>query len=330
MSHDWLLVETLGAEPAVVAHGRQLKNLVPVSTFLRRSPHLSAVQTAITETVTSGKSLASITPKGNRVIRTEPVVMTDGTMHGVHVWLGSADDEPPERPLPGPLVWNLTTGVATDTQQSLLNSGLDPDTETTHGRAFAEDLPTRDLNPSEAHVLSMAVRGQPGATFCNTWDVTDCHGELITVGFVARAGLEPADGRREHLIARAMNWRGTRETPTLATDHLAQRILDGLAQPGVHRALVDLKNWQVLKWLDEPSPHYDWRGKTASQPLVHPDDEPLAVQMTQEIQDGMTAGVLRLRAPGGGWVAILVTVNRVELDDGVYAGLITTRLAGDT
>ena len=37
MGHDWLLVETLGDEPAVVAQGRQLKNLVPITTFLRRS-----------------------------------------------------------------------------------------------------------------------------------------------------------------------------------------------------------------------------------------------------------------------------------------------------
>ncbi|WP_197696001.1 GAF domain-containing protein, partial [Mycobacterium sp. E1715] len=51
MGHDWLLVETLGGEPTVVAQGRQLKNLVPITTFLRRSPYLSAVRTAIAETV---------------------------------------------------------------------------------------------------------------------------------------------------------------------------------------------------------------------------------------------------------------------------------------
>ena len=53
MSHDWLLVETLGVEPVVVAEGRQTKNLVPISAFLRRSPDLMAIQTAISETVRS-------------------------------------------------------------------------------------------------------------------------------------------------------------------------------------------------------------------------------------------------------------------------------------
>ena len=131
MAHAWLLVETLGDEPAVVAQGRQLKNLVPITVFLRRSPYLSAVRTAIAESVQTGQSLTSITPKHDRVIRTEPVVMSDGRMHGVHVWTGPADVDPPERPVPGPLKWDLTLGVATDTRESLANSGKDPEVEVT-------------------------------------------------------------------------------------------------------------------------------------------------------------------------------------------------------
>ena len=64
-SHEprWLLVETLGAEPVVVAQGRQMKNLVPAGPSLRRNPNLAAVQTAIAETVASGNRLASIPPR---------------------------------------------------------------------------------------------------------------------------------------------------------------------------------------------------------------------------------------------------------------------------
>ena len=42
---DWLLVETLGEQPVVVAHGRQIKNFVPIAVFLRRNPNLAAIQT---------------------------------------------------------------------------------------------------------------------------------------------------------------------------------------------------------------------------------------------------------------------------------------------
>ena len=143
MSHDWMLVETLGSEPAVVAEGAHTKNLVPISTFLRRNPHLMAIQTAIGETVRAGKGLSSITPKNDRVIRTEVVQMSDGRIHGVQIWLGTPDEEPPPRPVVGPLIWDLTRGTATDTPDSLRISGWDPDKETTQGRAFAEDLPQR-------------------------------------------------------------------------------------------------------------------------------------------------------------------------------------------
>ena len=120
MTHDWLLVETLGSEPAVVAQGGRTKNLVPISAFLRRNPNLMAIQTAIGETVRAAVGLSSITPKNDRVIRTEVVQMSDGRVHGVHVWVGPPNLEPPERQIPGPLKWDLSRGVATDTPESAL------------------------------------------------------------------------------------------------------------------------------------------------------------------------------------------------------------------
>ena len=206
MARDWLLVETLGSEPAVVAQGRRSENLVPLSEFLRRSPFLSAIQTAIAETVETGSSLTSITPKGN-LIRTEPVRMPDGTVHGVHVWFGSAKAEPPERPIPGPLVWDLTTGVAIDTPESLANSGLDDEADTAEGRAFANDRPARKLDASEKRDLPTVLHAGPGITLCDTWHTTNQEGEEFTVGFVVRTLLEPGTSDDDHLIARAMNWR---------------------------------------------------------------------------------------------------------------------------
>jgi hypothetical protein len=325
MTHDWLLVETLGSEPAVVAQGRHTKNLVPISAFLRRNPNLMAIQTAIGETVRAGNGLSSITPRNDRVIRTEVVQMSDGRIHGVHVWVGPPDMEPPERPMPGPLIWDMASGISTGTPQSLFNSGWDPEKEATHGRAFAEDLPKRDLNPNEAKVLSMAINPAAGQTFCSSWDVTDNRGEPITVGFVARVLVESQDDGGERLICRAMNWRGVRDGPTVPHDYLAQRILNGLAQPGVYRALVDLNNWTLLKWLDEQVPFFDWRASMAGEHTVHPDDHPQMAKMATEFAGGAASGVLRMAAIGGGWTPVHVTVNRVELEENIYAGLATLR-----
>ncbi|GAY13727.1 PAS domain-containing protein [Mycobacterium sp. shizuoka-1] len=322
MAHDWLLVETLGTEPLVVAQGREMKNLMPLAIYLRRSPHLAAIQTAIAETVATGNSLASITPKSDRVIRTEPVQMSDGRMHGVHMWIGPAGAQPPLRPIPGPLKWDITLGVATDTVESLVNAGIDPTREPTHGRAFAEDLPARGFNAEEAKVLALALDEPPGRTYCTTWVFVDSHGDTIRAGFVARTSLEPVEDGSEHVIARAMNLRCDLDEGALPPDQLAQRILDGLSQSGVHRALVDLGTWKLVKWLDDPCPYYDWRHSVQ----FHPDDRGQLIPMAEEFETGSTSRVLRLPAVGSGWVPMHVSVNRLEVDDGRFAGLITLRL----
>lgn len=324
-----MLVETLGDEPAVVAQGSRTKNLVPTSSFLRRNPHLMAIQSAIGETVRAGHALNIITPKHDRVIRTEVVHMSDGVIHGVHLWIGPPDLTPPQRPIPGPLKWDLTSGVATDTTESLANAGRDTATEATHGRAFAEDLPARALNPHESKVLSMVIKAKPGHILCSTWNVTDYQGQPITVGFVARAVQEEQEDGSERLICRAMNWRSVHEGPVVRPDDLAQRILNGLAAPGVHRALVDMTHWRLLKWLDRPSPHYDWRARERGEPALDPADNHLVAAMRRELLRGPTARVLRLPAIGGGFTPIHITANKVELDDDTFAALLSMRLPTD-
>jgi hypothetical protein len=326
MPHDWLLVETLGDEPAVVALGRQQRNLVPITAFLRRNPHLAAIRTAIAESMQTGQSLASITPKKDRVIRTEPVVMSDGRIHGVQVWSGPTQTEPPERPIPGAFTWDLTLGVATDTSESLANRGKDPEMAGSQGRSFAETWPSRDLKPNEDRALAAAVNAEPGQTLCDTWDSTDWQGNPIRVSFVARNSLEPVPEGGEHLIGRGMTWRAEPSETAAPTDQLAQRILHGLAQPGVHRALIDLNKWTLLKWLDEPCPFYDWRRSAMNEPRIHPSDEPKLAAMISEFAGGAASGVLRMPGHGDTWVAVHVTVSRVELKEKTFAGLVSVRL----
>ncbi|WP_396906956.1 PAS domain-containing protein [Mycolicibacterium phlei] len=326
MIHDWLLVETLGGTPVVVAQGRQTVNLVALTTLLRRSPHLMAVQTAIAETVQARQGLSSITPKNDRVIRTEVVQMTDGRIHGVQVWIGPPDMEPTERPEVGPLVWDLDRGTAVGTPESLRNSGWDPTAKTLHNRTLADDLPVRDLIPSEAKVLCMAITRRPGTTICDTWELTGADGEPLQIGFVTRVVRERQEDGPTRLLCRAMSWRSAPDPAAAREDHLAQRILAGLAQPGVHRALVDPATWTVLKWLDEPATFFDWRSSMAGDRLIHPADRPEMKRIAREFSAGPVTAVLRLAGVDGAeWTPVHVTVNRVELDDGVYAGLATLR-----
>jgi triple sensor domain protein len=58
---------------------------------------------------------------------------------------------------------------------------------------------------------------------------------------------------------------------------------------------------------------------------VHPDDHPEMAKMATEFAGGAASGVLRMAANGGGWTPVHVTVNRVELEEDIYAGLATLR-----
>ena len=220
--------------------------------------------------------------------------MSDGQIHGVHVWSGPATDDPPERPIPGPLKWNMTLGVATDTPESLANTGRNLEIEDPAGRPFAQSWPSGDLKPNEGKALAAAVRSEAGHTLCDTWDSTDWQGNHIRVSFVARNRLEPGPDGRDYVIARGMNWRAEPADRAQSADRLAQQILHGLAQPGVHRALFDPYNWTVLKWLDEPCPFYDWRRISADAPRMHPSDEATMAAMTAEFAAGATSRVLRM------------------------------------
>ena len=322
VTQDWLLVETLGDEPVVVAQGRQMKNFVPCDTFLRRNPNLGAIRSAVEATLSGASGLVAATTT-NRVIHTEPVAMSDGRIHAVHVWCGLAGTEPPERPTPGPLIWNFTTGEASGTVAYLINAGMDPATESTTGRAFIEDMPSRILNRDETKVLAMSIDVAPGRTYCNTWEFTDKQGTFRRVGFVVRTAFERAGDGSEHLIGRAMNLvESVQETP--GPGHPAQRILDGLSQPGVYRLVVDLRNWTLLKWLDEPCPYFDWRNPARIHPADHQD---FSTRIRGELDAGETSStILRLPGTSGDWVPLHVTIRRIELDEGVFGGLVTLRL----
>jgi hypothetical protein len=330
MTHDWLLVETLGAEPAVVAYGRSTKNLVPISAYLRRNPNLMAIQTAIGETVRAGQPLSSITPKHDRVIRTEVVRMTDGRIHGVHVWVGPPDEDPPERALPGPVTWDLTHEIATDTRESLINRGRDLSVEKAEAGAFVDELPERPFTSVEAQVLAAAVKAEPGRSFCGTWDVTGHLGNTITLGYVGRVLAENEDGGPDALICRAMNWPSERDETTISTADLSQPLLETGAEPGVYRALVDLRTWKLLRWLEEPCPLYDWHPQEGGESFTHPGDGPAIERMAKDFERGMPASqVLRLRAVGGGWTPVNVTAQIVELEQGTHAGMLSMRLPTD-
>jgi hypothetical protein len=321
MAGEWLLIETLGPQPAVVAVGRAMKNFVPVPVFLRRNPDLPTISAAITQTVTGATGLTRTTARGNRLIGTAPVIMTDGVTHGVQLWCGPAEPGPPQRPLIGAYTVDLDTGESAVTEQFLVNIGKDPATEPLTGRSMADDIPAGAFNEGEAMALSWTVDLAPGRTFAANWALHDGKGLHRRVGFCVRISREPAAGA-ERLLGRSMNLLETVGATPVSNEHLTARLIDAMARPGHYRAIIDLNTWRLIKWIDEPCPLYDWRAT----PAMHPDDHArLATPMAEELSYDQTTAVLRLPANGGGWTPIHLSIHRVELATGVYAGLVTLR-----
>lgn len=315
-------METLGDQPVVVAQGQEMKDFVPVPKFLRRDPNLAAIQNAISETVANGTGLASITPKTRHVIRTEPVVMTDGRTHAIHVWSGPADVEPPERPIPGPFKWDLTAGVVTDSVEALTNAGMDPATEQTQGRVFSDDMPHREFNRDEAKVLALIIDPQPDRAVCAQWDLTDDLGNVRRLGFVLRTALEVAEDGGEHVVLRGTNLAGDSDDSIEPFGGVTQRVLNALSQPGEHRALFDFHSRRILKWFDDPCPYFHWRSGLTP----HPEDPLLDEATVDELANGAVCRVLRLPGSDGEWIPLHLTLSRVKIDRGIYGGLVTVRL----
>lgn len=325
MNRDWLLVETLGPTPVVVAQGWQLRKMVPLSTYLRRNSMLSSITAAVAETMRKGEGLSLRSSGVQRALCTRPVVMTDGRIHGVQLWTGSRVDAPPPPPRIGATVWNLTTGIASDTPEALLNSGLDP--QPLSGRCFADDLSIRDLHHEEGDALALTMTAQPGDSLCTTWNVTARDGQPIRVAFSSRAVAQVSETGGNELVLRAMNWR----VPQAADDaaragSLAQSIIRAMARPGEHRILVRLDSWTLLKWLDEPYPRVDWRGEFSDKPLIHPEDAAVVSSMQRQFAQGPATEVLRFRGRSRGWTFVHLTVRHLPLGPDTNAGLVSVRL----
>jgi hypothetical protein len=62
---------------------------------------------------------------------------------------------------------------------------------------------------------------------------------------------------------------------------------------------------------------------------VHPADRGQMKEIATEFVTGSASGVLRMKGHNGGWTPVHVTVNRVQLEEDIYAGLATLRVPTD-
>ncbi|ORA59081.1 GAF domain-containing protein [Mycobacteroides franklinii] len=325
MSRDWMLLETLGDEPTVIAIGLQARNMAPLESVLRRNRHRPLIETAIADCRRTGELTVAFTPARDRVVRVHPISMGKANVHGVQVWFGPADVEPPPRPVAGACLGDLDTSLTTLTAGYFEVMGFDPQNRSER-QAIAEGLAPVLPSPRNAELMAHVVNPELDSTFCGTCLAADYQGHTLQVHYAGRASkeIDPAGAvaRINRIVCTRVDNR-----PAEPRVGLAQQILDAVAAPGMHRMLLNVDTFAVLKWIDAPFPDLAWRYDPDRPENIHPDDEAAARNMRDELRAGATSGVLRVRAISGGWLRVHVSATKFALHDNAFAGLVTLTAA---
>lgn len=332
MSERWLLIETFGGDkpPSVIGVGATPKRMVPLGTILGRGRSLQAVQSAVGMVVATGSREEFLTRDDQRRVVADPLVSYRGDVHGVWTWVGRVDEEPPARDLAGAWHFNLSTDTIGGSDDLLDLYGVAPEARQTE-RATAEAFTRLVPNTDDAAALALLIRSRPGDEHQAVWAIRRDDGQMRAGHLSCRAVAENRDGSTEVVLRGITHDIGPADATPAAPPPvvLEHRVLESMAQPGEHRALFNLKNLRILRWLDDPLPGLHWTIDPAhpDSRWIHPEDQDAAQMLSNSLRTGRTTGQLRIAAEGGGWMTVEIVANIVLLDQHTTAGLFTLRRA---
>jgi hypothetical protein len=329
----WLLVETFGGgegrEPTVIALGQTPKRMAPLKSVLGRGGYIRPVREMIDQVAATGEAFRGVTRDGRRQLIADPLVSFAGRVNGVYAWAGLAGEQPPPRAVAGAWYFNRTTRLIGGSDGLLDLYGVAPqdrERERLTAEAFTRLLPGND----QSSALALLVRSEPGLEYQGkSWTVRRDDGELRAVMLACRVVEETNDGGRAEIVVRGITQdigpaEATPAAPTVTRVLLAERVLTAEREPGRYRAIVDLRTLDVLRWIDEPPPGVAWENNGPYRPAIHPDDVPVARQLSGRLgTEDRVEGNLRVRGTAGDWMPVAVTANLMLLDQHTTAALVT-------
>lgn len=325
MAREWLLLETLGDEPTVIASGTQPRNMVPLSTFLRRNRHLGVIRRAIAATAKTNRAISTDEATAGVALDVRPVAMPDGRVHGVWLWAGPSAPpvDPPEAA--GAVVLNADTGMLHISPGSAVALGIGSDVK--HDSiSVAEFYRYIAPNPGETDALGLIVTATEGMSYCATWPGRDDHGDPTLLHFCSRLVVEPNDNGEPERLGRAINIRVG--SPAAQVPLLEQQLLNAAGEPGSFRSLVTISTRVLIKWIDTPPAELHWEHDPLDRPKIHPDDEANANFMIDNVLHGNTEAVVRFRCRDDSWMPLRASACLVKLNENATVALVTyTRAA---
>jgi hypothetical protein len=330
MAARWLLIETFGGvgreEPTVIGVGSVPKGMVALSSVLGRGKYLDDVRALIARVAMSGERVVSASHDGRRQMIGDPLIAYSGRIHGVYAWLGELSEEPPPRDPAGAWCFNLTTNKISGSDGLLDLYGVDPQKRRSE-RLTAEAFGRLITNADESAALAKIVRAEVGTEHQATWTVKRDDDQLRAANFACRMIQEVGEGGGPEVVLRGITHDigPAEQTPSAPVRHvLAQQVLLAEKDPGEHRAIVDLRTFKLLRWLDEPMPGVAWENDSVHPPAIHPADIQTAKDMSAALAaPGRVMNTLRLQSVEGDWMPVMVEARLLLLDQITTAALVT-------
>ena len=327
MSNNWILIESFGdAEPSVIGLGSSPKSYVPLHKLFRSASSRDDALAATAQVLSGGLPLDGQVRDGHRRILAEPLRTFAGRIHGMWLWLGRHDETPPQRDAAGAWQFNLTNSTASGSND-LLDLYRVPHAERETQRALAGAFTRLVTNRDESEAMAKIVQSAPGTTHQAVWTVRRDDGELRAAHFSCRMIAEDGISGTEVILRGITHDIGPAGEINIAPPPtiLEHRVLEASTKEGEYRALVNLRKLSLLRWYNsEPAPNICWENLPDEPvPAIHPDDIPIAKQMSNALARERTNGVLRFRTLDGDWKPMTIDAVLVSLDQHTTAALVT-------
>ncbi|WP_230597342.1 hypothetical protein [Rhodococcoides fascians] len=175
--------------------------------------------------------------------------------------------------------------------------------------------------------MAKIVQSAPGTTHQAVWTVRRDDGELRAAHFSCRMIAEDGVSGTDVILRGITHDIGPAGEINIAPPPtiLEHRVLEASTKEGEYRALVNLRTLNLLRWYNsDPAPSICWENLPDEPvPAIHPDDVPVAKQMSNALARDRANGVLRFRTLDGNWKPMTIDAVLVSLDQHTTAALVT-------
>lgn len=307
---DFVLVESLGDEPTIIAQAGKERDFRKI-TNIYRGPARTVIEQLVADALLADSFILRPVPENatatlGKSSYAAPILGPDNVVYGTRVWTGQG--EPPQHQIVGTWEWEL--GLvdlpprlrASTAFLDMFGVGTEHRDRTVYGPA---DFFGRVVRLSDIATLWQQVKSaQSGDSYTGSIIIRTDAGDLRRIHYAQRF-VETAAGPRLRGICRDATGTDLQDLQASLLDADLSRMLIGLQGMFGFVGDITFPNAPcILKWLTSYIPGIGHGVSTGQTPAIHPEDLPQVVVWLAEVREtGLpVSGLVRLRHHGGGWI----------------------------